>query len=104
MFRKSQELVIWTKTTGSWGRIGIDLLQGPLFHVQTGMQIHLSGLDLFVAQPERDYRAIYAVVKQIHGRGMTEHMRGHPFAVQRGTVCSRCGHVLRQQVLQPHRH
>jgi hypothetical protein len=28
------------------------------------MQIYLRGLDLFVTQPERDYRAIYPVVKQ----------------------------------------
>ena len=50
--QKIQELIIRTKTTGFWGRIGIDLLQGPLFHVQTGMQIHLRGLDLFVTQPD----------------------------------------------------
>ena len=71
------------------------------FRVETGMQVHLGGLDLFVTQPERDHGAIYPVVKQVHGGGMAKRVRGDSLAMQRGTPCRRRGHVLRQQVLHP---
>ena len=43
---KGQELVIRAITTRGWLRLGIDLLESTLFQRETGMKVHLGGLDL----------------------------------------------------------
>jgi hypothetical protein len=40
----------------------------------------LGRFDLFVAEPERDHRGVDAGAQQAHGRGMPQHMHGHPLA------------------------
>ena len=41
-----------------------------LLQAHVGMKIHLSGLHGFVPQPERDHRAVHAVVKKVNGCGV----------------------------------
>ena len=50
----------------------------PLIRVQ----VDLGCCDLFVAEPERDHRGVDAGAQQAHGRGMPQHMHGHPLARQ----------------------
>src|SRR4030067_1148578 len=39
------------------------------------MEIHLRRLDRLVSEPKRDDRAIDAVLKEVHGRGVAKHVR-----------------------------
>src|SRR5260370_18026929 len=60
-----------------------------LFHTHVRTKIHLRCLHGFVPQPERDHGAINTVLQEIHGCGVTTHVRGNSLPLERGT--GRCG-------------
>jgi len=56
------------------------------------MEIHLSRLRGFMSQPERDHGAIHAVVKKVHGCGMSTDMWGNSLPFEGGaTSCGQTG-------------
>jgi hypothetical protein len=56
-----------------------------LFHTHVRMKIHLRCLHGFVPQPERDHGTINTVLQEIHGCGVTTHVRGNSLPFERGT-------------------
>src|SRR5215470_6656590 len=63
------------------------------------MKIHLSGLHGFVPQPERDHRAVHAVVKKVHGCGVATDMRGDSLPFERGTCLHGNAGLLDEETL-----
>ena len=54
------------------------------------MEIHLCGLHGLVSQPERDDRAIDAMLQEFHGGGMAKHVRCYGLAIE-GRAAPFCG-------------
>ena len=52
----------------------VGLCQRLLLELHVRLQVHGSGLDRFVAQPQCDNGAIDTVVEQVHGEGVSKHM------------------------------
>ena len=50
-------------------------------------------------QPERDHRAVHAVVKKVHGCGVATDMRGDPLPFKRGTCLHGNTGVLGEETL-----
>lgn len=54
-----------------------------LLHGKRGLEINLCRFDTFVAEPQRDDRAIDACLEKVHGHGMAQ-MPNSAFATQLG--------------------
>jgi len=65
-----------------------------LFRREVGVQVHLCGLDLLVAEPQRDHGGVDPCVQQAHRGGVAEHVRSDRLLAQRGTTLRRSGGVL----------
>ena len=50
------------------------LRHGFLFQLDIGMDIHLCSFDGFMAEPERDHRAVHSVLKKLHGCAVAKYM------------------------------
>jgi hypothetical protein len=53
-----------------------------------------------MAEPERDDRLIDAVLKQLHGGAVPQHMRTYPLVDERGTRCRSSDTMFADQMLQ----
>lgn len=63
------------------------------------VQISLGRLNRFMAEPQRDHRAVDARLQQLHGRATPQHVRRHPLRLQRREAFGDDLHILRQQRL-----
>ena len=73
--------------------------EGFFLQAHVGMEIHLCCLHGFVPQPERDHRAIDAMLKKVHGCGVSKHMRGDVLPFEGGaSPCGKMG-VLGDKML-----
>ena len=50
------------------------------------MDIHLCGLDGLMTEPKRDHRAIYSVLKKLHGCAVAKYMWCYMLGLDRWTI------------------
>ena len=74
-----------------------------LFEFKISMEIHLGGLRRFMAKPKGDYRAVYAVLKELHGGRVTEHMGCDALLFEGRTVLPGSFRMFCQKVLDSFR-
>lgn len=68
-------------------------------HGKCCLEINLCGLDTFVAEPQRDHRAVNSIFEKVHGHGVPQAVDGDPFLLQRGADHGSHPAMLVQQVL-----
>ena len=76
-------------------RYGLGLRHRFFLHLDIGMDIHLSAFDGLMAQPERDHGAVHAVLEQLHGRAVTQHVGRYALALKRRAVSAANSTCLR---------
>src|SRR2546425_9931611 len=95
---KPEELIAGMVPGGTaLGRAGLG--ERSFFHRERRLQINLSGFPRFMAEPQRNDRAIDACLEQVHGRGVPQAVYAHALVRQRRTRARRGLPVFVQHVL-----
>ena len=75
--------VVWLET----GKPALHWLQFPerlLFCLQIRLDIHMCGVQAFVAKPKSNHCDFDSGLKEVHGRGVANDMGRNPLGLERG--------------------
>ncbi len=87
-FPEEAEQAVARAISAGLALVGACLRQDFFFQGEIRVQIDLGGLHGFVAQPDRNERAVDTGLEQFHCRGVAEHMRCDPLLDERGAGCA----------------
>src|SRR5258708_21205207 len=82
--QESKKRVVWPET----GESSFNWLQLPerlFFGLEIGLDVHMSGVQAFVAKPKSNHCDFDSGLKEVHGRGVANDVGRNPLGFERGT-------------------